>query len=42
MRRASAEARERTVDGPRPVLFTPEEKAALWERYRDDYEDLVR
>lgn len=30
------------LDGPRPVLFTEEQKAALWERYRDDYEDLVR
>ncbi len=30
------------LDGPRPVLFTADQKAALWERYGDDYEDLVR
>jgi hypothetical protein len=29
------------VDFPRPVLFSPEEKAELWARYRADYEDLV-
>lgn len=29
------------LDGPRPVLFTPEQKAALWDRYRADYEALL-
>lgn len=29
------------LDFPRPVLFAPEEKAALWSRYGADYEDLV-
>ena len=30
------------LDGPRPVLFTDEQKAALWDRYGGEYEDLVR
>ncbi|MGQ0845164.1 MAG: hypothetical protein ACT4QF_13635 [Sporichthyaceae bacterium] len=30
------------LDGPRPVLFAPEQKADLWERYRAEYEDLVK
>lgn len=30
------------LDGPRPVLFTDDEKAALWERYGAEYEGLVR
>jgi hypothetical protein len=30
------------VDFPRPVLLGEERRAALWEHYRGDYEDLVR
>lgn len=29
------------LDGPRPVLFTPEQKAAIWEGYRAEYEALL-